>query len=550
MKKFLLLAVLLPALAFGHGAPVIWNGTSAKWLPSGLQSAGVCKLSAAGVMSSSTVSDSELATSYIKADGTRALSGNWNAGANTITASTFIGALTGNASTATALASNPSDCAAGTKATAIDASGNLTCSASSLTADVSGILPLENGGTSKSIAVVPGGIIYTDTDSMEVGAAGTAGQAAISGGAGAPTWFAPTIGSVLFAGTGGILAQDNTNLFWDDTNNRLGIGIAAPQYSIHVKNAADSYQETIGLCYGAGSTCSSNTYSFYVSPGSNFYLRNGDQPYTYLQAFSNGRVSLAGADAAIGNAVLIRNQPSMTTDATLGLRKITSQTGDFLGCYDTDGTTNLCKVDISGAATFAGMTVSNLGAGVVHANSSGVLSSSAVDLAGGSSEVTGTLPVANGGTGQTSYTDGQLLIGNSSGNTLTKSTLTAGSNITITNGNGSISIAATGAGGCVQPVLTKTTDYTILTGDFTCANKVIMVECNCTVDCEITLPAASNSGFEVGLINIGSATCTAVAPGGDTFGSNSDTTWIMPAGGNPQTSNKFIANGGTRWNGF
>jgi hypothetical protein len=54
------------------------------------------------------------------------------------------------------------------------------------------------------------------------------------------------------------------------------------------------------------------------------------------------------------------------------------------------------------------------------------------------------LPVANGGTGQTSYTDGQLLIGNTTGNTLTKATLTAGTGVTITNGNGSISIAASG----------------------------------------------------------------------------------------------------------
>ena len=54
------------------------------------------------------------------------------------------------------------------------------------------------------------------------------------------------------------------------------------------------------------------------------------------------------------------------------------------------------------------------------------------------------LPVASGGTGQTTYTDGQLLIGNTTGNTLTKATLTAGSNITITNGSGAITIAATG----------------------------------------------------------------------------------------------------------
>jgi len=61
-----------------------------------------------------------------------------------------------------------------------------------------------------------------------------------------------------------------------------------------------------------------------------------------------------------------------------------------------------------------------------------------------STGVTGTLPVANGGTGQTSYTDGQLLIGNSTGNTLTKATLTAGSNVTITNSAGGITIASSG----------------------------------------------------------------------------------------------------------
>ena len=61
--------------------------------------------------------------------------------------------------------------------------------------------------------------------------------------------------------------------------------------------------------------------------------------------------------------------------------------------------------------------------------------------------VSGTLPVGNGGTGQTTYTNGQLLIGNTTGNTLTKSTLTAGSGITITNGAGSITIAASGGGG-------------------------------------------------------------------------------------------------------
>jgi hypothetical protein len=62
------------------------------------------------------------------------------------------------------------------------------------------------------------------------------------------------------------------------------------------------------------------------------------------------------------------------------------------------------------------------------------------------------LPVANGGTGQTTYTDGQFLIGNSTGNTLTKATLTAGSGISITNSAGGITITSTAGGGTVTSV--------------------------------------------------------------------------------------------------
>jgi hypothetical protein len=61
------------------------------------------------------------------------------------------------------------------------------------------------------------------------------------------------------------------------------------------------------------------------------------------------------------------------------------------------------------------------------------------------SDVSGVLPEANGGTGESTYTSGQLLIGNAAGG-LTKATLTQGANIAITNGDGSITIAATGVG--------------------------------------------------------------------------------------------------------
>ena len=48
---------------------------------------------------------------------------------------------------------------------------------------------------------------------------------------------------------------------------------------------------------------------------------------------------------------------------------------------------------------------------------------------------------SSGGTGQSSYVNGELLIGNTTGNTLTKATLTQGTGVTVTNGTGSITIA-------------------------------------------------------------------------------------------------------------
>lgn len=82
--------------------------------------------------------------------------------------------------------------------------------------------------------------------------------------------------------------------------------------------------------------------------------------------------------------------------------------------------------------------------GVVSVSASFPLASS-----GGSTpniSLSGTVPVASGGTGQTTYSNGQLLIGNSSGG-LSRATLTEGSGISITNGSGAITISAIGGTG-------------------------------------------------------------------------------------------------------
>lgn len=54
-----------------------------------------------------------------------------------------------------------------------------------------------------------------------------------------PTWAGATLsgltkGSVLFAGTGGVISEDNTKLFYDDTNDRLGIGTNTPVSRVEI----------------------------------------------------------------------------------------------------------------------------------------------------------------------------------------------------------------------------------------------------------------------------------------------------------------------------
>ncbi|MGH8709757.1 MAG: hypothetical protein ACREVA_00285 [Burkholderiales bacterium] len=104
------------------------------------------------------------------------------------------------------------------------------------------------------------------------------------------------------------------------------------------------------------------------------------------------------------------------------------------------------------------------------------------------SEVSGILPVANGGSGQSTFTNGQLLIGNTTGNTLTKATLTPGTNIDIINGAGSITLVA-GAGletvEVRQRNITTTTTLTIADN-----GKVITINGASSL-VNITLPVAT-----------------------------------------------------------
>lgn len=80
-------------------------------------------------------------------------------------------------------------------------------------AQVTGILPLANGGTNKNLTAVNGGILWTDADSVEVSAAGTSGQLLRSAGVAGPTWTTPTYPETSPA-NGTYMRGDGTNVIY------------------------------------------------------------------------------------------------------------------------------------------------------------------------------------------------------------------------------------------------------------------------------------------------------------------------------------------------
>lgn len=95
-------------------------------------------------------------------------------------------------------------------------------------------------------------------------------------------------------------------------------------------------------------------------------------------------------------------------------------------------------------------TVFSNGSGIFFADDSRIEAGSGLKLVGNVLSIEGASSVltsARGGTGfGNGFSNGQLLIGKADG-TLARATLTAGSNIAITNGDGTISIASTASGG-------------------------------------------------------------------------------------------------------
>lgn len=163
-----------------------------------------------------------------------------------------------------------------------------------------------------------------------------------------------------------------------------------------------------------------------------------------VSSFSGGTTGLlpgiatAGAITLSGTLNVANGGTGATTQPAAINNLLPSQTGAAGQFLVTNGTNVSWTAGIPGSGTVTSVDVSGALTGLTF--SGGPITSTGIITLGG------VLSVANGGTGLASTpAQGQVLIGN--GTNYTLNTLTAGSNITITNGPGSITISATGGGG-------------------------------------------------------------------------------------------------------
>ena len=117
------------------------------------------------------------------------------------------------------------------------------------------------------------------------------------GGGGSPaiggTITGGTAGSVLFVDPAATIAQDNANFFYDNANNRLGIGTAVPLSRLHLAGTTGVLVETVGSPWAVfGADVAGSNYLILRRPGTTSALG-------YIGGGNGGSIS-AGTDADLG----------------------------------------------------------------------------------------------------------------------------------------------------------------------------------------------------------------------------------------------------------
>lgn len=235
---------------------------------------------------------------------------------------------------------------------------------------IDGILPIDQGGTGRSITSTPGGIVYGGSGDLAIGPAGANGQVLVSGGTGTYSWGSALLQSdqpanVVFAGpaSGAAAPTSFRNLVDADlptsgvTPGTYGSSSAIPVVAINDKGvitgvSTASFQT--GLDYQGTWNASTNTPTLTSSSGvSGYYYIVNVAGTTNLDGITDWQVGDWAVFSSTG--VWQKIDQSNTVTSVNGQVGAVTLTASDVGAVPTNGTgaTGTWAISITGNAATA-----------------------------------------------------------------------------------------------------------------------------------------------------------------------------------------------------
>jgi hypothetical protein len=195
-----------------------------------------------------------------------------------------------------------------------------------------------------------------------------------------------------------------------------------------------------------------------------------------------------------------RSQSLATEIGSIGIVAGTGTSGTIPVWNGTGTSLGNSPISVNGSA----LTFGGYGTGVLHSNATGGIASSPVELNAGLTEVTGTLPAANGGTGQSGYTTGDMLFA-SDASTVSKLNIGATAQVLAVSASGVPAWANNGA--TITQATNTPVSLTTSASNYTINSAATYIRLTNTAAGTINITGINSSGVQDGrqitLVNVG-----------------------------------------------